>query len=134
MEYQYPIICYNYFPNIFYPYIWHLIYWIYKLDNQYIQSTETELNDLNEEEESRFMATGLNIGLRPTFGIKIAKYGSDNIEGFLTVVGKKLVKEAFKLRRFERRNNKTREIYKVLQRLKNLDLSMFLQTKPIPQY
>ena len=33
------------------------------------------------------MATGLNNGLKPTFGIKTAKHRSDNIEGFLTAVG-----------------------------------------------
>ena len=51
------------------------------------QKQSTELNELNEEtEESRFMATGLNTGLKPTFGIKTAKHGSENIEGFLTAV------------------------------------------------
>ena len=34
------------------------------------------------------MATGLNTGLKTTFGIKIAKHGYDNLEGFLTVVEK----------------------------------------------
>ena len=49
------------------------------------KSTKTELNELNEEtKESIFMATGLDTGLKPTFGIKTAKYGSDNIEGFLS--------------------------------------------------
>ena len=39
------------------------------------KSTKTELNELNEEtEESRFMATGLNNDLNPTFGIKNAKH------------------------------------------------------------
>ena len=33
------------------------------------------------------MATGLNNGLKPTFGIKTAKHGYENIEGFLTAVG-----------------------------------------------
>ena len=46
--------------------------------------------------------------------------------------GKTLPKDAFKRRRFERPNKKTREIYKVLQILKNPDLSMIRQTKPIP--
>ena len=37
------------------------------------QSTKTELNELNEEtEEYGFMATGLNNGLKPSFGIKNA--------------------------------------------------------------
>ena len=52
------------------------------------QSTETELNELNEEENSIFMATGLNTCLNPTFGIKAVKHGSDNLEGFLTAVEK----------------------------------------------
>ena len=52
------------------------------------QSTKTELNEIIEEENSRFMDTGLNTGLKPTFGIKTAKHGSDNLEGFLTAVGK----------------------------------------------
>ena len=39
------------------------------------QSTETELQGVNEEEDSRFMATGLNTGLKPTFGLKTAKHG-----------------------------------------------------------
>ena len=64
------------------------------------------------------MATGLNTGLKPTFGVKTAKHGSDNLEGFLTEVGKTLLKEAFKRRRFDRQNRKTVEIYDVLQELK----------------
>ena len=64
------------------------------------------------------MATGLNTGLNPTSGIKKAKNGSDNIEGFLTAVGKTLLKEDFKRRRFERPNRKTSEIYDVIQILK----------------
>ena len=82
------------------------------------QSTETELNELNKEEESRFMATGLNTGLKPIFEINTVKHGSENLEGFLTAVGKTLLKEAFKRRRFKRPNKKTRKIYEVLQRLK----------------
>ena len=40
------------------------------------KSTKTELNELNEDtKESRFMATGLNTGLKPTFGIKNAENG-----------------------------------------------------------
>ena len=51
------------------------------------QSTKTELNGLNEEaEESRFMAAGLNTGLNPTFHLNIENHGSENLEGFLTVV------------------------------------------------
>ena len=41
------------------------------------------------------MATGLNTGLKTTFGIKKAKHGSDNLEGFLTALEKILLKEAF---------------------------------------
>ena len=37
---------------------------------------------------SRFKATGLNTSLKPTFGLKTAKHGSDNLEGFLTAVEK----------------------------------------------
>ena len=51
------------------------------------QSTEPEANE-EIEEESRFMATGLNTGLKPTIGVKIAKHGYDNLEGFLTAVKK----------------------------------------------
>ena len=50
------------------------------------QSTENKLNELNEEEESRFMATDLNTSLKPTFGIETVKQGSDNLEGLLMVV------------------------------------------------
>ena len=50
------------------------------------QSTKTELNE--ENEGSRFMATGLNTGLKPTFGLNTAKHGSKNIEGFLTAVSR----------------------------------------------
>ena len=32
------------------------------------------------------MATGLNTGLIPTFGIKTANHGLENLEGFLTAV------------------------------------------------
>ena len=65
------------------------------------QSTKTEVNEVIEE-NSIFVTTGLNTGLKPTFGIKTAKYGSDKIEGFLTSVKKNLLKEAFKRRHFER--------------------------------
>ena len=83
------------------------------------QSTETELQDVNEEEDySRFKSIGLKTGLKPTFGFKTAKHGSDNLEGFLTAVEKTLLKEAFKIRRFEHQNTKTKEIYDILQRLK----------------
>ena len=34
------------------------------------------------------MSNGLNTGLKPTFGIRTAKNGSDNLKGFLTLVGK----------------------------------------------
>ena len=64
------------------------------------------------------MATGLNTVLKPTFGVKTAKHGSDNLEGFLTAVEKTLLKEAFKRRRFDRQNRETVEIYDVLQELK----------------
>ena len=64
------------------------------------------------------MATGLNTGLKPTFGVKTAKHGSDNLEGFLTAVEKPLLKEAFKRQHFERQNRKTVEIYDVRQELK----------------
>ena len=39
------------------------------------------------------MATSLNTGLKPIFGLKNAKHGSNNIEGFLTAVVKTLFKE-----------------------------------------
>ena len=61
------------------------------------------------------MATGLNTGLKPTFGVKTEKHGSDKLEGFLTAVGKTLLKEAFKCQRFERQNRKTVQIYDVLK-------------------
>ena len=79
------------------------------------------------------MATGLNTGLKPTFGIKNAKHGSENLEGFLTVTGKKILEETFKHRRFERPNNKAGEIYEVLQILKYPSMSVFQQIIPIPQ-
>ena len=50
------------------------------------QSTKTEPQEVNEEEDSRFRATGFNTGLKPTFGLKNAKHESDNLEGFLTAV------------------------------------------------
>ena len=78
------------------------------------QESETKLNEMNEEEESRSMATGLNINLKPTFGIKNVKHVATNLEGFLKVVGKILLKEAFKRRCFKRSNKKTREIYRVI--------------------
>ena len=74
------------------------------------KSTKTELNELNEEENCRFMSTGLNTGLHPTFVITAAKHGSDNFEGFLTAVRKTLHKEAFKRRLFECPNRKKSEI------------------------
>ena len=75
------------------------------------------------------MATGLNTGIKPTFGVKIAKHRSDNLEGFLTAVGKTLLREAFKRQRFDRQNRKTVEIYDVLQELKNLDVSVSRRIK-----
>ena len=63
------------------------------------------------------MDTGLNTGLNPTFGIKTEKYAYENLEGFLTELVKTLLREAFKLKRFERPKRKTSEIYEVLQRL-----------------
>ena len=65
------------------------------------------------------MVTGLNTGLKPTFGVKTAKHGYDNLGGFLTAVGETLLKEAFERQRFERPNRTTSEIYDVLQELKN---------------
>ena len=65
------------------------------------------------------MAISLSKGLKPIFGLKNENHGSNNIEGFLTAVGKTLLKEAFICRRFERPNKKSREIYEVLQKLKN---------------
>ena len=64
------------------------------------QSTKPEGNE-TEEEKSRSMATSLNISLKSTFGVKTAKHGSDNLEGFLTAVGKNLLKQAFKRCRFD---------------------------------
>ena len=49
------------------------------------QSTETKLNEVIEE-NSRFISTGLNTGLKLTFGIKTAKHVFDNLGGFLTAV------------------------------------------------
>ena len=49
------------------------------------KSTETEVNEVIEE-NYRFMTTGLNTALKPKFGIKTVKHGSDNLEGFLTAV------------------------------------------------
>ena len=60
-----------------------------------------------------------------TFGLNTAKYGSENIEGFLTAVERTLLKEAFQRRHVERPINKTRKIHDFLQKLKNMDLSMF---------
>ena len=34
------------------------------------------------------MANGLNTSLKPKFGIKTVKHGSDNLEGLLTAVEK----------------------------------------------
>ena len=70
-----------------------------KNDQVYIYSTETELQDVNEEEEDfRVKATGLETGLKPTFGIKTAKHGSDNLEGFLTAF-ERFLEECFFHRR-----------------------------------
>ena len=70
------------------------------------KSTKNELPE--EEEDTRFKTTGLSTGLKPTFAPKNAKYVSDNHEGLLTVSEKSLLKEAFRRRRFERPNKKTR--------------------------
>ena len=78
------------------------------------QSTEPEANE-KIEEEYRFVATGLNTGLKPTFGVKTSKHGFDNLKGFLTAMKKNLLREAFKRRQFDLQNRKTVEIYDVLQ-------------------
>ena len=59
-------------------------------------------------------ATGLRMVLKPIFVFKNAKHGPNNIEGLLPVVGKNLPREAFRRRRFERPNKKTREIHEFL--------------------
>ena len=51
------------------------------------QSTKPEVNKVIKE-EYRFMANGLNASLKPTFVLKTAKHGSDNLKGFLTAVEK----------------------------------------------
>ena len=94
---------------------------------------QTELNYINKEENSRFISTGLNTGLNPNFGINSLKHGSDNPKFLLTAMKKTLLKEAFKRQCSERPNRKTSEIYEVLQRLKNPDVSVIRQTKPIPR-
>ena len=73
------------------------------------------------------MASGLNTGLKPTFGLKTKKHGSNNIEVFLTEVKKILLKETFRRRRFEHIKKKTREIYEVLQNMKN-SVSVYVPT------
>ena len=88
------------------------------------QSTEPEENE-EIEEKSRFMATGLNIGLKPTFGVKTARHGSDNLGVFLTEVETILLKEAFKRRRFELQNGKLVEIYDVLQKTEKIRMCLF---------
>ena len=60
------------------------------------------------------MATGLNTDLKATFGVNIEKQVSDNLEGFLTAVGKTILKEVFKRQCFELPDRKTSEIYDVL--------------------
>ena len=52
------------------------------------QSNETELQEVSEEVNSRFKATSLNNSLKPKFGLKTGKHGSDNLKGFLTAVEK----------------------------------------------
>ena len=52
--------------------------------------------------------------------MKTAKHGSDNLKGFLTSVGKTVLKDDFKRRRFDLQNRKTVEIYDVLQELKKI--------------
>ena len=79
------------------------------------------------------MAISLNTGLKPTFGVNTSKHESDNLEGFLTAVGKNLLKEAFKCQSFGCQNRKTVEIYDVLQVLKNPEASASEQTKRILQ-
>ena len=48
-------------------------------------------NEIPEEEETRFKATGLNTGVKPKFSLNNAKHGSNNLEGFLTDVGRNLL-------------------------------------------
>ena len=59
------------------------------------KSTNNEL--LKEEGDTIFKATSLSTGLKPKFGLNTAKYGSDNLECFLTAVLKNLLKEDFRL-------------------------------------
>ena len=51
------------------------------------QSTEPEVNEFIEQ-NSRFITIGINNGLKPKIGVNTVKHGYDNIEGFLTAVGK----------------------------------------------
>ena len=97
------------------------------------QSTKTEVNELNEETNASLMATCINTGLKLTFVIKTSKHGSNNLEDFLIAVKKHFLKESCKRRCFEHQNNKISEIYEFLNRLKNLDVSMFRKTKQITQ-
>ena len=52
--------------------------------------------------------TGLYTGLKPTFGVKTANNGSENIESFLPVTEITLLKEAFQRRNYNYPNKKTR--------------------------
>ena len=88
----------------------NVVWWKEFFPNQK-QSTK---NEIPEEDETIFKAaglnTGLNTGLKPAFGLKTQNHVSDSIEGLLTAVEINLIKEAFRRRRFERLNRKTREI------------------------
>ena len=75
------------------------------------------------------MATGLKTGLKPKFAVKTAKHGSDNFEGYLTAVGKTLLKEAFQRHCIYHLNRKTSEIYDILQELKTIGCICVLTDK-----
>ena len=62
------------------------------------------------------MATGLNTGLKPKFGVKTAKHGFDNLKGFPTAV-KKI--SSRRLLNADNLNSRTKKQLKVTTSLKN---------------
>ena len=80
------------------------------------KSTETELYVVIEE-NSRFMTTGLNTVLKPTFGVKTSKHGYDNLKGFLTAAEKPSPRRLLNANVLSARTDKNSEIYNVLQEL-----------------
>ena len=81
----------------------------------------------------RFMATGLNTGLKPTFGVNKVKHGSDNLEDFLTALEKPSSRRLLNADVLTARTGKKLKSTTSFKNLKNPDMFVSQQIKQTPQ-